>query len=128
VQACCIDFEGSVILMSVNNLAVIQAYRNEQQQQFVSHLWTLNMHKSQVTCLSITDDGLLAVSGSIDRTLILWNILDGMALRRIEVEGQVTGCMITSQGKFVAASLARGFNVIYEVQTNVTWRTSQQYG
>ena len=115
-------------MMAVNNLTIIQVYKNDLQQRFLSHLWTLNNHKSQVTCMSVSDDGGLAVSGSMDRTLVLWNLLNGQALRKIEVQNQVSGCMITSGGKFVAATLARGFYMVYEVHTNVIWRTGQLFG
>lgn len=36
--------------------------------------------------------------------------------------------MFTCGGKFVAATLARGFYIVYEVHTNVVWRTVQVYG
>lgn len=111
-------------MMAINSLSVIQVYRHDPGNQTVSFYWSLNNHNSQVTSLSIADDGMLGVSGSLDRTFVIWNLLNGSPLRKVDVSHSVAGCHVTPSGKFVAVTLSSGGFVLYEVETNVTWRTS----
>jgi WD40 repeat protein len=61
---------------------------------------TLKGHTKNVTCIDMTPDGKLAISGSRDRTLRVWNLQDGECLRTLEGHtDEVTSVSITPDGK-----------------------------
>ncbi|XP_054835109.1 WD repeat-containing protein 18 [Eublepharis macularius] len=52
-------------------------------------------HRNQVTCLSVSTDGSLLLSGSHDETVRLWDIQSKQCLRTMNYKGPVTNAFIT---------------------------------
>ncbi|KAJ1086280.1 hypothetical protein NDU88_006402 [Pleurodeles waltl] len=52
-------------------------------------------HRNQVTCLSVSMDGQLLLSGSHDETVRLWDIQSKQCLRTVAHKGPVTNAVIT---------------------------------
>lgn len=67
----------------VNDIFVWDANTGEQ-------LLRLAGHKHSVKGIDITSDGRYAVSGSLDSTLRLWDLTEGVELRKFSYEGWVT--------------------------------------
>ncbi|XP_060702024.1 WD repeat-containing protein 18 isoform X2 [Hemiscyllium ocellatum] len=59
-------------------------------------------HRNQVTCLSVSMDGTLLISGSQDETVRLWDIQSKQCLRTINHKGPVTNAflMVASANMF----------------------------
>ncbi|XP_048416145.1 WD repeat-containing protein 18 isoform X2 [Stegostoma tigrinum] len=59
-------------------------------------------HRNQVTCLSVSMDGTLLISGSHDETVRLWDIQSKQCLRTISHKGPVTNAflMVASANMF----------------------------
>uniref|UniRef100_A0A8C8RMV9 WD repeat-containing protein 18 n=1 Tax=Pelusios castaneus TaxID=367368 RepID=A0A8C8RMV9_9SAUR len=60
-------------------------------------------HRNQVTCLSISTDGSLLLSGSHDETVRLWDVQSKQCLRTVNHKGPVTNA-------FIALAPANMFN------------------
>ncbi|MFM6307410.1 MAG: WD40 repeat domain-containing protein, partial [Dolichospermum sp.] len=61
---------------------------------------TLKGHKDAVRAVAITRDGRIAISGSRDNNLKLWNLQNGEEIRTLEGhEDWVRAVAITSNGK-----------------------------
>ncbi|XP_072338778.1 WD repeat-containing protein 18 isoform X2 [Scyliorhinus torazame] len=52
-------------------------------------------HRNQVTCLSVSMDGTLLISGSHDETVRLWDVQSKQCLRTINHKGPVTNAFLT---------------------------------
>ncbi|XP_061457287.1 WD repeat-containing protein 18 isoform X2 [Rhineura floridana] len=52
-------------------------------------------HRNQVTCLSVSTDGSLLLSGSHDETVRLWDIQSKQCVRTVNYKGPVTNAFIT---------------------------------
>ncbi|XP_066491656.1 WD repeat-containing protein 18 [Tiliqua scincoides] len=52
-------------------------------------------HRNQVTCLSVSTDGSLLLSGSHDETVRLWDIQSKQCLRTVNYKGPITNAFIT---------------------------------
>ncbi|KAJ7308237.1 hypothetical protein JRQ81_008761 [Phrynocephalus forsythii] len=52
-------------------------------------------HRNQVTCLSVSTDGSLLLSGSHDETVRLWDIQSKQCLRTVNYKGPVTNAFLT---------------------------------
>ena len=58
-------------------------------------------HGDAVTCVGLSADGRLALSGSADRTLRLWEVETGQCLQALEGHGSgVTSACLTADGRF----------------------------
>jgi WD40 repeat protein len=123
IQACCMDLKGSTIMFATNSVHLIHVYHNDTVNRSVKNLWALNYHTAQITCLDMADDGLLGVSGSLDKTFVFWNLQSGRPLKRVQVEGYLKTVVISPLGKFTAATMSQGATMLYEVFTGITWRT-----
>jgi WD40 repeat protein len=88
----------------------------------------LKKHKGLVSALDISDDGLLGVSGSYDRRILLWNLVTGDAIREINVTSYVVNVALTSMGKFLAINLLDGTLHLYETLTGIIWRSERMEG
>ncbi|XP_076977510.1 WD repeat-containing protein 18 isoform X2 [Tamandua tetradactyla] len=51
-------------------------------------------HRNQVTCLSVSSDGSLLLSGSHDETVRLWDIQSRQCVRTLTLKGPVTNAVI----------------------------------
>ncbi|XP_060088806.1 WD repeat-containing protein 18 [Heteronotia binoei] len=56
---------------------------------------TFQGHRNQVTCLSVSTDGSLLLSGSHDETARLWDVQSKQCLRTVNYKGPVTNAFIT---------------------------------
>lgn len=65
---------------------------------------TLRGHTSTVRCLRVIDGRPIAVSGSRDATLIVWNIETGTALHHLVGHEASVRCMDVSGNKVVSGS------------------------
>uniref|UniRef100_A0A8C3FS44 WD repeat-containing protein 18 n=1 Tax=Chrysemys picta bellii TaxID=8478 RepID=A0A8C3FS44_CHRPI len=72
------------------------------QALLVSHRCP-SVHRNQVTCLSVSTDGSLLLSGSHDETVRLWDIQSKQCLRTVNHKGPVTNA-------FIALAPANMFN------------------
>jgi WD40 repeat protein len=52
-------------------------------------------HKALVSCVDISDDGLVGISGSYDRSVCIWNLLNGECLREITAPSFVVNISMT---------------------------------
>jgi WD40 repeat protein len=55
-----------------------------------SEVRTSESHTGWVYAVSLSSDGKRAISGSGDRTLILWDVESGKVLHRLYTEGSIT--------------------------------------
>ena len=68
-------------------------------------LYTLQGHTDAAAAVAITADGKRAVSGSWDKTLILWDLETGRMLRSLEGHGgAIEGVAITGDGRLVISA------------------------
>nr|KAF6402862.1 WD repeat domain 18 [Rousettus aegyptiacus] len=51
-------------------------------------------HRSQVTCLSVSTDGSVLLSGSHDETVRLWDVQSKQCIRTVTLKGPVTNASI----------------------------------
>jgi hypothetical protein len=62
-------------------------------------------HDGTVTCIAYTPDGRMLISGSIDRTVRLWDVATSRHLRLLSIhEEAITAIAISPDGKLVASS------------------------
>ncbi|GEM_PF-1836613 len=60
----------------------------------------LNGHKGDVSCLAISPDGLMALSGSVEGEVRLWNLVDGTVKTSLTGHsGRITSVEFCSDGK-----------------------------
>ena len=64
---------------------------------------TLAKHTAPIYSIAFSPDGKYLVSGSIDRSLLVWNVKDGALIRRYRGEGEVFEVSWDSTGRRVAA-------------------------
>uniref|UniRef100_UPI00358F0AF8 WD repeat-containing protein 18 isoform X2 n=1 Tax=Myxine glutinosa TaxID=7769 RepID=UPI00358F0AF8 len=57
----------------------------------------LRGHKAEVTCMAVTMDGGMLVSGSADGTVCLWDIDSGQCIRTIPHKGPVNALLLVSR-------------------------------
>lgn len=75
---------------------------NLQKKLDVQALMVLNGHSAGIWCVSITPDGQTAISGSLDRTLKVWDLVTGMC--RTTLAGHIANVLtvtITPDGQTV---------------------------
>ncbi|XP_020669942.2 WD repeat-containing protein 18 [Pogona vitticeps] len=56
---------------------------------------TFKGHRNQVTCLSVSTDGSLLLSGSHDETVRLWDIQSKQCVRTVNYKGPITNAFLT---------------------------------
>uniref|UniRef100_A0A4W3I0N3 WD repeat-containing protein 18 n=1 Tax=Callorhinchus milii TaxID=7868 RepID=A0A4W3I0N3_CALMI len=72
----------------------VQRERNFQVDKESSYVFT--GHRNRVTCLSVSMDGSLLLSGSHDETAKLWDIQSKQCLRTVNHKGPVTNAFLTT--------------------------------
>ncbi|XP_015668939.2 WD repeat-containing protein 18 [Protobothrops mucrosquamatus] len=88
----CGGLDGSVFQVDLCSWPV-QRERGFQSEQENGKLF--KGHRNQVTCLSISTDGSLLLSGSHDETVRLWDIQSKQCLRTVNYKGPITNAFIT---------------------------------
>jgi serine/threonine-protein kinase len=71
-------------------------------------------HKDKVTCLVLSTDGKTFVTGSMDRTIRLWN-LGGGESKVVDQPAEVTAVAMSSDGKTVACGCSTGVVRLFDV-------------
>ena len=66
-------------------------------------LSTLQGHAGSVSVVSVTPDGLRAVSGSGDKTLKVWDLEKGEEMARFSEDGEITAVAQGADGKTLVA-------------------------
>ncbi|XP_020030714.1 WD repeat-containing protein 18 isoform X2 [Castor canadensis] len=69
-----------------------QKERNFQPDQDVGKVF--RGHRNQVTCLSVSTDGSVLLSGSHDETVRLWDVQSKQCIRTVTLKGPVTNATI----------------------------------
>lgn len=82
------------------NTFLLKQFRNLDYNPFPALLGTFEGHQDKVTSVAITPDGKLAVSGSWDCMIKLWDIESGRCIKSLEGHTRdITSIAITPDGK-----------------------------
>jgi len=128
LKTAAINLNGQEIIFASNHAPIVYVFHHYSNKKQVVPTFELAIHKALVNSLEISDDGLLGVSGSNDKTVALWNLQTGELLRHISFSSFVTKVAMTAMGKFVSVNLIDGTVVLYETLTGITWRTEKFQG
>lgn len=80
------------------------------------HCRTLAGHRSVVTCLAVTPDGRLLLSGGQDRKVRVWSLPDGGPVAAHDWEvGPVTGLAVAPDGQTAAACGEKAAVVVWDL-------------
>jgi WD40 repeat protein len=71
-------------------------------------------HKGKVTCLALATDGKTFVTGSVDRSVRLWNLGSGKT-KVVDQPAEVTAVAMSSDGKNVACGCSTGVVRLFDV-------------
>lgn len=81
-------------------------------------LQTLSGHKGQVNCMVLTPDMKYLVSGSNDKTIIIWNLATGKAERTLTGHGwNVTSLEVSSDGAYIVSTSNDGETIVWDFNT-----------
>jgi WD40 repeat protein len=87
-------------------------------------LRTFAGHNSSIRAVALTPDGQVAVSGSTDRTLKVWDVEAGVELRTLTGHADsITGVAVTDDGAFGISSCADGTLKTWNLETGKEERT-----
>ncbi|MDY6988900.1 MAG: DUF4062 domain-containing protein, partial [Thermodesulfobacteriota bacterium] len=91
----------SVINSGMDGILILRARRScSKYSAYPANLKTLQGHTSWVASVSVTPDGRLAVSGSQDETVRVWDIETGKCIKTLEGHRRVvTSVSVTPDGK-----------------------------
>ncbi|XP_070602565.1 WD repeat-containing protein 18 [Erythrolamprus reginae] len=88
----CGGLDGSIFQVDLCSWPV-QRERGFQSQQENEKIF--KGHRTQVTCLSVSTDGSLLLSGSHDETVRLWDMQSKQCLRTVNYKGPITNAFLT---------------------------------
>jgi WD40 repeat protein len=80
-----INMNGETFMYSTSGSFKVSVYSHSLGKKSVEKTLTLEKHTGQVTALDISYDGLMGVTGGQDRTIYVWDLLRGEAIRSIQV-------------------------------------------
>lgn len=87
-------------------------------------LRTLAGHTSDVTAVAVTSDGRLAVSGSWDKTLKMWDLATGAEVRTLEGHANcVWAVAVTPDGKLAVSGSGDSTLKVWDLATGAEVRT-----
>ena len=72
------------------------------------HIQTLEGHTNSVNAVAVTPDGKYAISGSIDNTLRVWDIITGQTIASFSGDGYLHACAISPESRTIVAGGASG--------------------
>jgi WD40 repeat protein/serine/threonine protein kinase len=72
----------------------------------------LRGHEDDVTCLAFTPDGRCLASGSVDRTVRIWDPESGALLRVVQHDAPISALAFSPDGKFLATATTEGKAVL----------------
>ncbi|MEH2097426.1 hypothetical protein [Nostoc sp.] len=119
----------------------IQAMLTQAQQQLQEYIWlrplksnltppegallsTLTGHKDWVKAVAITPDGKIAVSGSHDCTLKVWDLYSGIEILTLRGHrAWIQGVAITSDGKIAVSASIDGTLKVWDLRNGTELRT-----
>jgi WD40 repeat protein len=85
---------------------------------------TFKDHEGAVVAVAVFPDGRRMVTGSYDKTLCLWDLTDGVLLKKLEGHtGRVEGLVISRDGQFIASGCSDGELIIWHADTGTRSRT-----
>ncbi|XP_027825952.1 WD repeat-containing protein 18 isoform X2 [Ovis aries] len=87
----CGGSDGSIFQV---NLCTWPGQREKSFQPEQEHGKVFRGHRNQVTCLSVSTDGSVLLSGSHDETVRLWDVQSQQCLRTVTLKGPVTNACI----------------------------------
>lgn len=94
-------------------------YAQEKPEIFVQ-----TGHASSVDAVALSSDGKYAVSGSFDRTLKLWDLVNGREIRTLTGhEGKVSALAVSPDGKSILSGSADKTLKLWEAASGKTLRT-----
>ncbi|CDW78805.1 wd40 repeat-containing protein [Stylonychia lemnae] len=137
LKSACINMNGEELMFSTNSNFSVQVYHHYSNKKQVQLVFQLNVkiklndyqkHKCQVTSCEISYDGMLGITGGMDRIIFIWDLVTGDCIREIQVPSFIVKLSLTPMGKFLAANLLDGSILLYETLTAITWRTEKLYG
>ena len=83
-----------------------------------TNLGTLKPHKDSITALAYSPTGGMMASGSLDRTLILWDTTTGAQKNTLTGHrGKIWTCAFAPDGKTLASACTRGEVKLWDVET-----------
>ncbi len=89
---------------------------------------TLTGHTDEVTAVAVTPDGRYAVSGSLDKTLKVWDLTTGQAVRTLTGHASyVTAVTVTPDGRYSVSGSADNALKVWELATGQAVRTLNGY-
>jgi len=81
--------------------------------------WEEERHREAITCVAITPDGQLGLSGSRDSALKLWNLRTGDCLKTIYQRSRVNSVAVTENGQYALSAVEDGLYARSEVKHTV---------
>jgi WD40 repeat protein len=88
----------------------------------------LREHQSAVTALAFSPDGTKALSGSDDKTVILWDVVTGEQLHVFEHSGDdINGVAFSPDGKIAAAASSDDTVILWDVESGEVLRRLEQH-
>ncbi|KAM5238269.1 WD repeat-containing protein 18 [Ctenodactylus gundi] len=88
----CGGSDGSIFQVDLCTRPPMQRERSFQPEQDPGRVF--RGHRNQVTCLSVSTDGSLLLSGSHDETVRLWDVQSKQCIRTVTLKGPVTNAAI----------------------------------
>lgn len=86
-----------------NNLNAIADLKLKSQLEYATVSHTLTAHTDKITSIALSPDGETLVSGSIDKTIGIWNVKTGKLIRTLKGDaGEVASIAISPDGLFLA--------------------------
>ena len=85
------------------NLQAIERLKQKERLEFGTLRHNLTEHRDRVTSITISPDGQTLVSGSIDRTIKIWDLATGTLIRTLDKHtGEVASVAVSPDGEYLA--------------------------
>lgn len=84
----------------------------------------LDLHTTEISCVSMSPDNTVVASGDLDGTIRLWDSSRGVLKRKLEAKNWVTRLLFAQDGKLLVASAGRHLYVWSTVDGKLMHSTS----